>query len=261
MDTSITDPAGKLHIQAKAFEMLAESSDNVVGYFMSGSYGMGFTHGRRNLDPVFIVKSGKKKALEKELSGIGLDLSNCEITIYTHSEFKSLDLSGTSGMGSTRYDYVHARAAVDKTGDIQSAMDKLGRLSEKERIFFGEGYLDAYITGFYRSLRASRENWQLAPHLEASRSIINAIDFIFASEGRITPYPKYLEWELNHHPVDFMLSAEYMLKLMGSILSNIDARAQTILFDAISIKARSYGFGHIIDKWARKPEEQARQFR
>lgn len=134
----------------------------------------------------FHYKNVKQDKLIAALESTGIDLKNCNLTFYTHIEFFKHDAQGVSGMGSTRYDYVHAKATVDKTGDIQAIIEKRGRLSETERIFYVEGYLDNYIKGFYRSLRASVENWQLAPHLEAARSVLYGIDFLFASEGRIT---------------------------------------------------------------------------
>ena len=251
----------ELHRKAKKMEEFAWNSDHVIGFYISGSYGKGMIHYRSDLDPVFIVSEGTKDVVRKDLISVCGD-NNCDLYIVTLPEFEALTTKGTSDMGSDRYDYAHLEIPVDKTnGQIQKIIDQRGKISDEERQFLGTGYLDGYINCFYRSLKAAREDWSLAKHLEASESVTLGLSFLFAIDRRVTPFSKYLEWELSTHPLSFSMKLDDLVSTIRNILQTGDIGAQIFLFEAITDHARQAGFGQIVDDWENKPEELVEEFR
>lgn len=251
----------ELHTEAAKMEEFAKNSDHVIGFYISGSYGKGMIHERSDLDPVFIVKEGAVETTEDEVlkrfSSLPMD-----VCIYTLPQFEALDTRGTSGMGSDRYDYAYLEIMVDKTnGLIQKIINQRGKLSDEERQFLGAGYLDGYIDAFYRSLKAAREGWALAEHLEASKSITLALSFLFAADHRVMPFSKYLEWELRTHPLSFSMKPNDLISAIQNILQTGDEDTQILLFEAVSDHARRAGFGQIVDDWENKPEDLVKAFR
>ena len=74
-----------------------------------------------------------------------------------------------------------------------------------------------------------------------------ALRAIFALEGRVRPYNKYLEWELRHHPLEGW-TADGLLPLLDRVLTG-EPEAQHELFDRIEGPARDAGFGDVVDAW------------
>ena len=53
----------------------------------------------------------------------------------------------------------------------------------------------------YRSLKNARVGLELASLLDAQESIPWFLEFVFTVHGRLRPYNKWLEWELEQHPL------------------------------------------------------------
>lgn len=251
----------KLHVFARELQDYAAKTEDVLGFYISGSYGKGMIHERSDLDPVFITKEGCVARVDAEILAQH-DMGNCDLCIYTISEFESLSTKGTSDMGSDRYDYAHIKVAVDKTGGrIQEIVDKRGTLSEEERLFLGAGFLDGYINGFFRSLKAARQGWHVAQALEAAEGIHYGLSFLFAVEHRTLPFYKYLEWELATYPLTFPMPADVLISTIQRILSTADVNAQIEWFEAIARHAKENGFAQNIADWDGKPEVLASEFK
>lgn len=240
---------------AQKLKDFAVQDKRVLAFYISGSYAKNKLHADSDLDPVFIVQEDAQETVEQDLVTL-YDLSGCDLCIYTKVEFYELSTSGTSGMGSDRYDYAHLTVCVDKTGgEIQALIDKRGRLSQEETMYLGAGYLDGYINAFYRSFKSWRQSWTLAQHLEAAESVHYALAFLFAAEGRVKPFAKYLEWELQTHPLQLPMAAENLLAMINKILTTADIKQQMLFFESVCTYAAQAGFKDIIEAWEGKPEQ------
>src|SRR5205823_14950747 len=77
--------------------------------------------------------------------------------------------------------------------------------------------LGAYVNSTYRALR-------YGTRLDAAEAVPALLTAIFALEGRVRPFNKYLEWELRHHPLPAW-HPDTLLALLGRALDG-DAAAQ-----------------------------------
>jgi hypothetical protein len=71
---------------------------------------------------------------------------------------------------------------------------------------------------------------------------------VFAIEGRVRPWNKYLEWELSKHPLDEPEWAfDPFLDRVDGLPSS--AAEQQAMFRDLERVARRRGFGELIDSW------------
>jgi hypothetical protein len=73
---------------------------------------------------------------------------------------------------------------------------------------------------------------------------------LFALDGRVRPYNKYLQWELERFPLPGEAwSAERLLPTLERIVAGGDVDTQRRLFRDVERLARERGLGHVIDGW------------
>jgi hypothetical protein len=105
--------------------------------------------------------------------------------------------------------------------------------------------LDGYVNSYYRSAKNARAGLELGSLLDAQESIPQYLQFAFAVHGRVRPYNKWLEWELEHHP----LPVEVDLSRLERIARTGALAEQQALFRATESLARERGHGATIDGW------------
>ena len=147
-----------------------------------------------------------------------------------------------------RYQYAHAKLLLDKTGEVAGVLEEKSRLPADQARTVAAATIDAFVNSGYRSLRNRSRGLERAARLDASESIPHLLTAVFALEGRIRPWNKYLEWELSNHPLD---EPEWAV---DSFLDRIDglpssAAAQHAMFVDLERVARRRGFGEVIDGW------------
>ena len=149
-----------------------------------------------------------------------------------------------------RYQYAHLEPVVDKTnGEIQRILDAKEGIPDHLRDRVVRPALGAYINSTHRSLRNSSVGLTRSARLDAAESIATLLVVIFGLEGRVRPFNKYLEWELEHHPLSNAAWAhDRLVPLLDAVLAG-DIQAQHELFKSVESAARDAGYGDEIDSW------------
>lgn len=229
----------------------AKTDDNIIGFFLGGSRGKGYENELSDYDLSMIVKDDvvekyKKKFEERELPEIDLSvMSLSEFSEYAHWQ---------SNMHWDRYDFTHVQALVDKTGgEIQKLIDEKGSIPKEKREQFINGSVDAYMNGFFRSVKSYRKKDAAGVRLESAASIPYLLNALFALHDRATPFANYLTRELKRRPLEkFPWSSEELLEALLKILENGDLKIQQELAKVIESTFRKEGYGKVFDDWEGK---------
>ena len=130
---------------------------------------------------------------------------------------------------------------LDKTGEVAA---QLRAVTTVDPATAGEP-LDGYVNQYYRSAKNARVGLELASLLDAQESIPYWLQFIFNVHGRIRPYNKWLEWELERQPLPVAVD----LELVRRIAVTGDLAPQQQLFRETERLARNAGLGAVVDAW------------
>ncbi len=169
--------------------------------------------------------------------------------VFSLSEFQKHAAIG-SEYEWNRYNFTHLKVLIDKNDRIQTLVDEKGRMPPEEIRDHVSRNLDGYINNIYRSLKCFRDENIVGARLEASRSIHFLLEVIFSIEGRIAPYYKFLEWELEKHPLQkFGMEPKEIVGCLLKILEDADVKTQQKLLEATERVCRIGGYGHILDDW------------
>ena len=141
-----------------------------------------------------------------------------------------------------RYSLAWVEPQLDKTGEVAEALRQATRVDPAR----AAAALDGYVNFYYRSLENARAGLELASLLDAQESIAWFLEFVFAVHGRLRPYNKWLEWELEHHPLP---SKNVQLARVERIARTGDLAEQAALFRDAEALARAHGLRHVIDGW------------
>ena len=208
----------------------ARADGNVVGVVLSGSRGRGELVTETSDWDAFVVV--------RELSGDwpqergGLDLS--EVTLKRLADPPAW----------ARPALLWLEPQLDETGEVAAALRAATTVDPAS----AAEPLDGYVNMLYRSLKNARLGLALASLLDAQESIPWLLEFLFAVHGRVRPYNKWLEWELEHHPLP-LPSTTVLLGRLEQIARNGAPEAQRALFREVEALAREHGHGATIDGW------------
>jgi hypothetical protein len=192
--------AGRRTLVADAAKRMdAEYGEDFLGLVLSGSAGRGLDTDLSDLDVLVIltsdVASGPRAPSlhTAELELIPLSLEHLETV---------------SGFGSAQYGYrwtyAWAPTLLDRTGGrITHAIERQTRLGHDESMFIliDHARLDGWINLVYRALKSARDGNDFEAALDGGESIHLFLDVVFALEGQVRPYNKYLRWVLRNHPL------------------------------------------------------------
>lgn len=147
-----------------------------------------------------------------------------------------------------RYQYAHAKVLIDKTGEVGAVLAEKARVPNDLARPTAAAAIDAFVNSTYRSLRNRGRGLERAAKLDASESIPHLLTAVFALEGRVRPWNKYLEWELREHPLDEPEWAfDSFLDRLDSLMTS--SGEQHAMFRDVERVARKRGFGEVIDSW------------
>lgn len=139
---------------------------------------------------------------------------------------------------------LHADVRLDATGELAAAL----RTATAVDPATAAEPLDGYVNMLYRSLKNARAGIELAALLDAQESIPWLLGFLFAVHGRVRPYNKWLECELERHPLP-LASNSLLLARLERIARSGDTEEQRGLFREVEALARAHGHGATIDGW------------
>ena len=96
-----------------------------------------------------------------------------------------------------------------------------------------------------RSLKNDEAGRVIAARLDAAESIPFLLTALFAFDGRVRPFNKWLDYEIQQRPLALPDAAARM----DSLLRRPTAASQRRLFRDVERLARERGFDEAIDSW------------
>lgn len=230
-------------------ELLAKArkDSNILALWLGGSRGKGLVTADSDYDCWIIVKDEVleeyRERLEK-LNSHGFDLS-----VSTLDEFTNYAGWNSPTMWD-RYSFAHIKALVDKLGIVQEMIDAKATIPDCELRPFVRRSLDHYINQVYRSLKCHRDGNTVGSRLDAAESINPLLDAIFALNGRLRPYHKYLEWELKNYPLQKPgMPSDELVRSVLEIITTGDSSIQRELLTVVEKLFRDNGYGDVFDAW------------
>jgi predicted nucleotidyltransferase len=226
---------------------------NVLAFWLSGSRGKGMITKASDYDCIIIVKDVAKEEYEKKYVK---DFKDPEFDMFVRKvdELKKHALYGTD-LAWDRFNYAYINILFDKTEKIQKIINAKTVVSKKEagKIIKDENGLDGFINQVYRAAKCKRDSNLIAAQLEAAEAIPCLLDCIFALEGRIKPYHKYLAWDMDCHPLKKLpWKADEFIKKLLKILKDGDEKTLLELFTKTRPIFIEAGYGAIYDSWKGK---------
>jgi len=173
-----------------------------------------------------------------------------DIAVFSLEEFRAHAAVGSRSEWN-RYTFTHVEPELDKLGGELGAIvrDKGALPPETARERAGEE-LDGYLNAYYHCLKNARLGLAPAAQLDAAESLPPLLVALFAMEGRVRPFNKYLTWELEHHPLaPAFCAAELLVPRLRSIVATGDLPDQQALFHDVEETARGHGLGEVVDGW------------
>jgi hypothetical protein len=233
------------HERFDALLYRATIDDNILGFFLKGSRGKGFENEHSDYDLAMVVKNDAAEAYKKEFD----DEAGIDLALFSLSELETY-ASWNGPNHWDRYDFAHVRALVDKTGQIQELIDRKGSIPDDKRDEYINRQLDAYINGFFRSVKAFRRNDAVGMRLESAASIPHLLNALFALEGRVAPFAGYLVQELERRPLQTCpWSSAQLAEALLRILESGDLRTQQTIARTVEKTFRQNGYGNVFDAW------------
>jgi hypothetical protein len=157
-----------------------------------------------------------------------------------------------------RYAFAHAQVLHDPTGVIAPLVTAKGRIPPDHRQSFTRGTLDAFINSAYRALKCARKRNAVCARIEATEAVQYGLTVLFALEGRVRPYPTYLDYELRQHPLETLpMTGGELLEFIEAIVLRGEIAALQRVFVIVLELARGDGHGDVIDGWGDRIEWMA----
>ena len=228
----------------------AKTDDNIIGLLLVGSRGKGFDNEHSDYDIKIITSDKVAETYNKEFAG--LKSVDIDLVVMSLTDFKAYAEWNTP-FAWDRYAFLHVKALIDKTGEIQKLINEKSVIPEKERHDFIFEAIDGYINHVFRSVKCFRNQNITGARLEASVSIPYLLDVVFALHGRPKPFLGYLEKELASYPLERLpwKANEFIQKILF-IISTADLATQQALLKTVEIWSRQEGFNDVFDAWEGK---------
>ena len=226
----------------------AEADKNVIGFILGAGRGKGFATEYSDYDIIMIVPDDKVLEYENKYESY-YTTEIIEINVYSLSDFKKYAAWGSAD-SAHQYNFTYLKAQIDRTGEIQKIIDEKNIIPADKVKEFVSGELDKYINFYYRSVKNYRDKNLIASHLDAVESIFALLAIIFGLEGRLRPYNKFLEWELNAHPLKLLpWNKDVFLGKIEKILKTGDVTTQREILNKVFEIFRENGYNEVIDGW------------
>jgi hypothetical protein len=219
----------------------ARDDANVVGVVLLGSRAVdAFVTPRSDYD-VFILQEAEDREGWPFLRGSGI-----ETVSVTVERFEQHATYGSTTFWN-RPAFLCARVELDRrNGGIAALVDAKRHLTREEADALAHVAISDYCNSLYRSLKNHRDGRTLAGRLDGLDTISPLLTTIFAVEGRVRPFNKWLAYEVGRAPLPL---ADLLPRLDG-LARDPSAARQQALFRDVEPVVRDRGFGADIDDWA-----------
>lgn len=234
----------------KRFQEIIEEikqDQNILAFWLDGSRGKGMETKNSDYDARMIVKDNviemyKQKYQSKQNPEIELSV----MTLYQLIEHAKY---GTD-MAWDRYNFAHLKVMFDRTGQIQKIVDSKSKLSKQEQDIIIKNALGAFINQVYRLEKNIRDGNFIAAKFEAIEAISFFLEAIFALEGKVRPYNKYLVWELDNFPLNkFPWKKGKLIEKLMLLIEKDQLHILHEFFVTIRPIFRKEGYNKEFDEW------------
>jgi hypothetical protein len=227
---------------------VARADEAVVGIVLTGSRGRGYgVTEDADWDVRLVVRDdAADDCRERYATRHG---SRVEVVVLSLSEFEEAGEIGSPSAWD-RYSYVHAEVVVDDPdGSVARLVRQKGTPPPEAARALAAERLDDYVNSLYRASKNERSGLVQEGLLDAAESIPPLLDFLFAVEGRVRPFNKFLRYELERRPLaDSGLTADGLFERLAAIRAG-DPDEQRRMFRDVERLARRHGLGDVIDGW------------
>ena len=231
----------------------ARADPNVQGLVVFGSRGPGvFVTDRSDYDAFVVLEqpdpawcAGHVGPVTAGRSRRAGHVGPVELVPILVGEFDAYALAGSPSAWN-RPAFLGARVVIDRLdGGIARMVEMKARLDADEAASTAADALDDYVNSLYRSLGNGGDGRELAARLDAGDAIGPLLTFLFAIDGRVRPFAKYLEVEVAKRP----LVVSDVLPRIATVLAAADPVVQRAVFRDVETVAREQGLGAVIDAW------------
>jgi hypothetical protein len=223
----------------------ARADPAVVGVVVFGSRAAGpFAQDVSDVD-CFVIVDGSADEARGWQTAHG---SPVEAWALTFDAFRAHAEPGSSTAWN-RPSLIRARVDLDKLdGDIGRIVDRKRRLDPAEASTLVDDALDGAINSMYRALRNLESGRLLGGRMDALESLGPLLTAVFALEGRVRPFNKWLEFELAEEPLHTPAFGN-LVERLEAFLADPSAERVRDAFRMLEVAARDAGHGAIVDTW------------
>jgi hypothetical protein len=222
-----------------------ENDPAIQAIILLGSVSAGANDETSDAD-ICIVYSGSKPELSMPEAPWKWD-----VWYMTSDELAGLSRENHWGLNA----FLTAKILFDKTGEIPGIIDKLIHLSSDDAKNKASYWLDAYLNGFYRSMKANRRRNELGALLEGAMSIKYLVACIYSLNNLIPPYEDRIQETISSLE-KLPLPLEDLLSCFKNIIKTADPVKQAYLFRANESLFRKHGFSSVFDAWEGKLDQE-----
>ena len=223
----------------------ARADPAVVGVVVFGSRAVdAYITSTSDVD-CFVILAGTAEAPARWQRPHG---SVVEVWPLTLDAFRTHAEAGTETAWN-RPSLIQARVDLDKLdGEIAAVVDAKRRLRPDEVGALVDTALDTAINSLYRALKSAENGFELASRLDGVEAISPLLTTAFALEGRVRPWNKWLERELEREP---LMTSDFapLLELVRGLATNPSPARLREAFGVLERPARIAGHGAIVDGW------------
>jgi hypothetical protein len=223
----------------EAFLRRAESDPNVLGVVLFGSRGFDAYVTEDSDVDVIVVVDHEPDVWQTPHGG------PLEAWPMTLGQFREHATPGNRDAWN-RSAFLGVKVVLDRLdGEIGRIVERKRELTEDEARAIVATSIDDYINALFRSLHNLEAGRELEGRLDAMESIPPLLTTVFALDGRVRPFNKWLNHQVRAQP----LSIDGFIPLLERLVGEPTAAVQRSVFRAVEPAARAAGHGAEIDSW------------
>jgi len=229
----------------------ARASPDTLGLLLTGSRGAGQADARSDYDFTWVltdlalqmrVERGDPTDTARAIDGQTVEIGYVSPTI----------LRQLAERPSWRNpDYATAVMLLDRTGELPALVEAVVSIPPERAHRNAAGWYDAYLNGYYRSVKASRRGNALGARLEAAESVEYLVKTLFALIRRVAPHHDRLIGQIGAiEPLAWAPGT--LANRLLAIVETADPALQRELEREVAAVMRAHGDAGVRDAWGGK---------